>query len=393
MTFVGIVGLLLALASAYVVQPWESREKSVVFVTLFLLHTAASIAYYYVALSIGADAIMYYNDPYAIYGNYWGLGTLFVVHLVQYTRELIGGTMLDHFMLFQAIGFWGIMFMVKTFEEIFQELNVSRPVLVFLVLFLPGLHFWTGAIGKDAPLFLAVALSVWAVMRIGKRFPMFALAVVIMMLFRPHIALLALGSLTLAILIDARTRLWIKGAILGVILLGLGSVVAGVEATFMLDLNSAESMADFLTRNVSVESGADEGIVEGGFLMKLISLLFRPFFIDAQDIMGFVASGENLVLVLIFGYLLWNIGVLSKLFMKVMYLRFSIIFFVALTILLALVNFNVGLGLRQKMMVMPCVLALLVSIIGVKLARHSTAKLAPGHGHHPAAAQLVQTVR
>lgn len=393
MTFVGIVGLLLALASAYVARPWESREKSVVFVTLFLLHTAASIAYYYVALSIGADAIMYFDDPYGIYGNYWGLGTLFVVHLVQYMRELIGGTMLDHFMLFQAIGFWGIIFMAKTFDEIFQELDVSRPVYIFLVLFLPGLHFWTGAIGKDAPLFLGVALSVWAMMRIGKRFPVFALAVAIMMLFRPHIALLALGSLTLAILIDARTRLWIKGAILGVIFLGLGSVVAGVEATFMLDLSSAESMADFLTRNVSVESGADAAIVEGGFMVKLVSLLFRPFFIDAQDMMGYVASAENLVLALIFGYLVWNIGLVSKLFMKVMYLRFSVIFFVALTILLALVNFNVGLGLRQKMMVMPCVLALFVSIVAVKLVRRQAGQLVPVQGYHPAAAQLVQTVR
>jgi hypothetical protein len=40
-----------------------------------------------------------------------------------------------------------------------------------------------------------------------------------------------------------------------------------------------------------------------------------------------------------------------------------------LTLLLALVNYNVGLGLRQKMMMMPCLLSFLVAVLAVRTAR------------------------
>ena len=40
-----------------------------------------------------------------------------------------------------------------------EELGQTQSKYVYLLLFLPGLHFWTSAIGKDAPLFLGVAIQ------------------------------------------------------------------------------------------------------------------------------------------------------------------------------------------------------------------------------------------
>jgi hypothetical protein len=45
------------------------------------------------------------------------------------------------------------------------------------------------------------------------------------------------------------------------------------------------------------------------------------------------------------------------------------LFFVLLTLLLAMVNYNVGLGLRQKMMMMPALLVFYASLLAVRAAQ------------------------
>jgi hypothetical protein len=52
-----------------------------------------------------------------------------------------------------------------------------------------------------------------------------------------------------------------------------------------------------------------------------------------------------------------------------LFARFAILFFILLVILLALVNYNVGLGLRQKMMTMPALLVFFAAMVAVREAR------------------------
>lgn len=372
MTAFGLFGILLSIAGFHFARATESRSRMVLFVLLLLAHASASIAYYFYAREFGGDSSLYYNDPFGAYGNATGLSTIFVINFVQVLKDYFGGSFLDYFLLFQAMGFWGILFVLRTFDDIHEELGQPLFKYVYLLLFLPGLHYWTGAIGKDAPIFLGVAMCVWSAFRIQRRYPAFAAGLVITLLCRPHIALIALTAFAMTLVLDRNTRFWTRAALLIVALAGIGTVTTLVENSFVgLSLTRTDSVSEFIETksNVSEESGGDASIINASFPVKLISLLFRPFFIDATGALGYIASIENVVLLVIVLLLLRHFRLALAVGRATMFARFSFVFFVMLTILLAMVNYNVGLGLRQKMMMMPALLVFLAAMLAVRTAR------------------------
>jgi len=375
MTFVGVFGLLFALSAVYVANIKGSRSRFVVFVLLYVMHALAAVMYYFIAETTGSDAHLYFYDYMRVYQRTTGLGTLFVVNIVQYSREAFGGTFFDYFMIFQAFGFWGLVFLAKALNEVFDELEIEQPLLSYLPLFLPGLHYWTGAIGKDAPLFLGVSLAVWGCMRFNKRLPALGIAIMIMLAVRPHIAMVALISLGGAAILERRVKLWIKALMVVGIFAGSGVVITSLDTTYAINVASVESVSDFMSARsgVSEESGADLSIVQGNFPIKILSLWLRPFFLDAENLMGYVASMENVALLLIFAFLFKNYARLMRLSRQVLFVRFSVLFFIMLTGLLAAVNFNVGLGLRQKMMAMPCLLIVLGAVLAMRAGQRAAA--------------------
>ncbi|HEX6376790.1 MAG TPA: hypothetical protein VFZ91_13850 [Allosphingosinicella sp.] len=342
------------------------------FMLLLLAHVGATIAYYVYAQEFGGDVAMYYNDPYGIYGVVSGLSTAFVVNFVQFLKSYFGGSFLDYFLLFQAMGFWGLLFVLRTFDDIHDELGQPRFKYIYLLLFLPGLHFWTSAIGKDAPLFLAVAMCTWAVFRLQSRYLIFLAGLTIALAIRPHIALIALIALAMTLLLERNTRLLTRIALLTVAVAGIGTVAGLVQNSFYgLNLSNADSVSEFIETksSVSEESGGDITIVGASFPVKLVSLLFRPFFVDATGVLGYIASLENVVLLVVILTLLWRFGTSLAVARRALFARFCFFFFISLTTLLAMVNYNVGLGLRQKMMMMPTLLVFFTAVLAVRAAR------------------------
>lgn len=372
MTAFGLLGILLSILGFRFARAHESRSRLALFVLLLLAHVGASVAYYLYAQEFGGDVQLYYYDQLGVYGNASGLSTVFVVNFVQTLKGYFGGSFLDYFLLFQAMGFWGILFVMRAFDDIHEELGQPMFKYVYLLLFLPGLHFWTSAIGKDAPLFLGVAMCVWAAFRMQSRYLIFGAGIVVCLLFRPHIALIALIALALTVLFARNTSLLVRAALLAVVLVGVGTVAGLVQNSFYgLNLTNADSMSEFIEQksSVSEESGGDMSIIGASFPVKLFSLLFRPFFVDANGLLGYIASVENVVLLVVIVSLLWRFGTSMAVARAAMFARFSAFFFLLLTILLAMVNYNVGLGLRQKMMMMPALLVFLAAMLAVRRAR------------------------
>jgi hypothetical protein len=384
-TFVGAAGLFIALSAVFFADLKSSRLRISVFALLFVLHTAACGAYYLVVEVSGGDAKFYYNDDAGFYGNTSGLGTAVILNFVQYLKINIGGTLFDYFLLFQAAGFWGLVIVAKIIQETYEELSAPMSGWVYLFLFLPGQHYWTAGIGKDGPVFLGVALSIWAVMRISTRLPALGVAFAIMVAVRPHIGVLALAALGVAGLLDRRTKGWVK-LLLIVGIFGAGSVVAGsMQSTYFVDTSSAESVGEYMEAvtsrgQIGEDSGADLAIVQGAFPLKVASLWLRPFFLDAENAMGYVASLENVALLFMLLFLTISFREVLAVGKKVLYVRYSFVVFMAITLLLAAVNYNVGLGLRQKMMAMPALLVILATLLALRAARRQVA-VAPDQGH------------
>jgi hypothetical protein len=166
----------------------------------------------------------------------------------------------------------------------------------------------------------------------------------------------------------ARIFLIAAAAISGFILLGT------LQAELRVDLTSVGSVANYVEQQTAAATrGEDSTFANASFVVKLFSLLYRPFFFDMDGAFGLIASFQNVVMVAITLILIRNIRLWAELFRELLAIRFATIQFIALYLMLAIMYYNVGLGLRQREMAMPAMLAVFATILMVGQLRKRAA--------------------
>jgi len=281
----------------------------------------------------------------------------------------------------------GLALLMRAFNEVAESLGMDLPWQAYLLLFLPGLHFWSAGIGKDGPMIMAICLSLWASLRIQKRIVGFAIAVLIMVLIRPHIAAIAMVAAAGALFFSRQLSSKVRVLLAPVAVLGLAFVVVKVFNRFNLSLDT-ESMADFVETQQShgEAHGSGAALQDLIFPLKVWALLFRPFYYDAitMGLMGWAASVENTVLLGMFGYVAYHFRLLVRLSLHVFYMAYATIFAAGTIVALALVNYNLGLGQRQKMMAVAAVILMFTTIFLYKRYLSAAAAYVPdGAGAEP----------
>jgi hypothetical protein len=287
--------------------------------------------------------------------------------------------------LFQAVGFIGIVILTRTVAHVQHEYDLSYTKLSLLIFFLPSMYFWTCAIGKDAPLFFASSLAAWAMLKLSSRWIWFALAILVMVAFRPHIAMVATISLMLSLFLDRRYDIVPRMIFIGIALVSCTFLLSAVGNTYRFNATDANSVADFFASqsNMSILAPGST-TVEGNFVTRLLSLLFRPMFFDAIGLFGLISSVENLLFVAGFAYIIMNFRGLIRWFGTGLFPKYCFFFTVILTMLLAQVYYNVGLGLRQRVMIYPTLLPILVAAWAIARARRQARELASATHAAPA---------
>jgi hypothetical protein len=387
MTLVGVLGLLLGLIGFVWMTQFKDNRRLFVWVSLVTAHVVTAVVYYYYVQSNDADTKLYYYDLYSFAALDFQPGTLAVVKATQALRAFFGGTYLDYFLLYQVLGIWGIAFIYRMLEDLSLILDQQLTPAHYALLLLPGMFFWTSAIGKDAPMFFASAMAVWSCFAIGKRWPWFALALVPMILIRPHIALVTLAALGLAVVMGRGVSLSLRALLLGAVAVS-GTLLFG---TVQSQLGTTESGGGSLANLVETAANAAGDNAEGSLAraalpVKLFSVLYRPFFVDANGIFGLIASLQNIAMIAITIALIRNFRLWAELFRASLLVRFVTIHASALFLLLALMYYNVGLGLRQREMATPALIVLAVAVSLVAQRRRIAGLLAPSGRGAPAIA-------
>ncbi len=359
MTFVGVTAMLLSLLAIAWFSPIKSNFRLGLFLVIVILHLAATFIYYIYVQSNDADTALYYYDVYGFYARGFGLSTTFVIWLTQTLIRLIGGTYLDYFLLYQVLGIWGLALVFRTMEEIADTLGTSVPPLMFALMFLPGMYFWTAAIGKDAPLFLACAMVVWASFSISTRWMWFGVAIGIMVLIRAHIAFATVAALAIAMVTGRGVPNVARFALFAVAIVSGWWILGTLQSELNADLSSIDGIAGFVeTQTSQATIGVDDSLRNAPFLIKLLSLIYRPFFVDTNNIFGLVASVQNVAMLAITFVIVRNFRLFRKIFSASLPIRFATIHFIGINLMLTLGYYNVGLGLRQREMATPALLAL-----------------------------------
>jgi hypothetical protein len=363
---VSLLGLIISLFAYLFAFPDPRNRRFDIYLALFAVHLASAVAFWLLSFEEAMDAFTYYRDPYnMIEEDPLESGTFFIVHIVQNIRLTLGGSFLDHFIFFQCFGMVGLALVMRAFNEVADSLGMQLPWQAYLLLFLPGLHFWSAGIGKDGPMIMAIALSLWASLRIQRRILWFALAVLIMVLIRPHIAAIAMLAAACGLFFSKQLSSRVRVVLAPVALIALAFVVVKVFNRFNLSLDT-EAVSDFVETQQShgETHGSGAALQELIFPLKVWSLLFRPFFNDAlgMGLMGWAAAVENTVLLGIFGYVAYHVRLVVRLSFHVFFVAYASVFSVATVVALALVNYNLGLGQRQKMMAVIAVLLIFTTI-------------------------------
>jgi hypothetical protein len=379
MSAVGVAGILLSLMAFSWFTVHKNNRTLALFLIIVMLHVITSYVYYVFVQSNDADTKLYYYDIYGFYSNGFGLGTMFVVYVTQSMRGIFGGSYLDYFLFYQFMGVWGLALLMRTMQETASVLETPLPPLLIGLLFLPGLYFWTSAIGKDPALFLACALAVWSCFRISNRWFWFGVAVAAMALFRAHIALLTVVSLALALVAGRGVPKIARGLLAVAALVSGYFLLSTLQSELRVELSSVGAIANYVELQTSAATrGEDNTLVGAAFPIKLISVLYRPLFFDATSAFSIIASFQNVVLILISIMLVRNFRLWVELFRSSLAIRFATIHFFAIYTLLAFAYYNVGLGLRQREMATPALLAVFATVFMVSRLRRQAATLTQG---------------
>jgi hypothetical protein len=339
-------------------------------VLLYAWHTALGYFYSSYVLTYGGDAWDYYQHARFDYVQL-NLGTEFIAWITSIPVS-IGFTYWPLAFLYNAAGAVGLIFFYAAFEEVTSigGKSIFTTLLVLVCLFIPSLSFWTSGVGKDAPAFLAVGIFLWSVQAFSRRKIAAAAAVLIMLPVRPHVAALMVLSIAAGTLFVKELR--------GMVRFGIGTVSAAAAA-FAVPLallysgtarfsSIGEFVSDRQGHNMGGGSSVDISAMNPA--VRLFSFLYRPLPIEAS---GFAQLAESIDNVILIG--LTAIGVFALLRAgPVRVLRtysIPILYGLACLGLLSQVTANLGLAARQKWMLVP---ALMLVVVGAWSARKENAE-------------------
>jgi hypothetical protein len=352
MTFVGVLCFVFGLALSFGIA---LALRSVACVLLFLYHAAASVLYWLYSLREGADAVGYYAAQYDP-STEISPGTHFITWLTVRLREFLGASYFDLFMLYHIAGYIGVVLIFQLCRRMLTtDEDEPAPYIVYLAIFLPGLHVWTSAIGKDSLVFLGIACFLWGAAKQGAGLLHMLLGLAICALIRPHIAALLASSCALSLALSGGVPLHWRIAVVGLLSGGLWWGMPYLQEFLRVDEFNPTSMIGYMEQRQArnLDGGSSLSISERSLPFQYFTFMYRPLFFDANGVLGLVVSVENLF------YLGLSIFCLPRVIGPLIkgedafFLRFNVLYFGLGALILASTTSNLGLAIRQKMMVVP----------------------------------------
>ncbi len=329
------------------------------FIFVFLIATyhyvCAYIAYLY-SVARPADALDYWfltkNLNEYSWSDFLYPGTGLVLALNWPLVSVANLSLSVGFLIYSTIGLAGILAFYRMAVPFFSEKQRDR-IILFLLVFLPSLHFWTSIIGKEPLCFLLTVLCFERILR--KKFLQFFLFCVLLGLIRPHYAFIVLSAFVISLLFDRKIQLKLK--LTALLLFALFSAVfyffLGEIANLKPDPFTA--VARIYKRHIEVFKQTDAYVPLDQYPLpyKIFTFYFRPFPFERFRWDYFAAGLENLLLLSLFllGAFLFFRRKQWKFFDY--FDRFTVVYFFIFAVVFVYAYANFGIIMRTKIMALP----------------------------------------
>jgi hypothetical protein len=356
MTVLSIVLIALSLALPVIFISNQNKQLLPWMFLFCAVHCATVLVQNEMLKSVTADAHLYYYDIDMYTARPFGLGTSAIVYAAQFLKLSLNLEFVDVMLMFGILGATTIVLLSRWIDENFKGYVRN---LGLLLCFLPGLHFWTSATGKDAPMSLGIFLILFSTIDIRKRAWIFGLGLLICLLTRPHILIILMaawaGSHVLRNRIPALRIAALVGAIAFI-------PIAQIIIQIFLDidiLNTSDLSKLVAERQNYFENTVDDGVIYiENPVVRVIYFTFNPFFYNASSANALMSSFENLILIVMMLRVITGFRAIEE--RNKTFALFLLLFIVAMVIFQGLGGYNIGLALRQKVMIYPAFIMLLV---------------------------------
>jgi len=344
-------------------------KKNKVLFILFLYHIIITVCSYQFALAHMGDSHFYWGETFDILQYSWLDFAHFgndTVLFINYPFLRLGAPLLLGFLLYSFVGFLGIVKALQWAECVTQnKLQYKGINLMYLVFFLPNLHFWTATLGKEPLVFFGIASVFYAMARQKYKTISFIIGGLLLVLIRPHVALMLFMTVLLVFLFQKKwsvaQRLKIGIGALSVVVLLFYSTLQ-LAKIYYFDWNRIQYYNAFSIQSFK-HSGSYVPMLDYYIPHKLAAFLFQPLFFDAHSLLRVLASIENLLVLIIH---LLALYVISSRFAKIQWhdwMKIALLFTLISSLLYIQRYANLGIFMRTKIQFMPFeVIALLYGI-------------------------------
>lgn len=353
-----VVGLLFSSSES-------KKSKSNTLIYVYLVHVFFSVAYYYLFTIINkSDSVQYYNKALESGKSFssFKTGTEFIIFLITPLVGVLKMSLLNIYFIFCFIGYVGHVLFYKLLKKTYGfSIKVFGEPLVVLVLYLPGFHLWTAALGKDSLIFTGLMLFFTAIYNIKKNYLLGIVGLILVACIRPHILMVVLLTSSIVYIITV-----IKGGFtLGnIVVLFMFAIMVTVSIPFFksfvhLDSVNVEEVGKtfdrynkFGARKKKVQT-SNIDVTNYTFPEKMFAYMYRPLFFDARTVVQLISSFENLLLLILTFFWLWEKKIRYRFSRGDLYYKFLIIYVFTTWLILAMGMYNLGIASRQKYMVLP----------------------------------------
>ena len=346
-------------------------------ISIFVWHNLFVIIYLFYSYILITDAKVYYTRSLENETTF-DFGSVGIDYFIS-VFDNIGISYYGMFIIFGFFGTIGLLFFDASLKEVTKYTNSHIRKITSFLIFLPSINFWTSAIGKDSLAFLSTSLAIWSSLNFRRRKLFLYLSIVIMFFVRPHLAVVILISFLIYQLINFRKNnifeniLILLNCLLVIYLFPISLSYAGVmNITNYWDLSSYSTMyqniIDFIKirQNLNLTGGSSIIIEDMNTISQMLTYLYRPLPYEYHNLLSFFASIDNSLLILFMLYTIIfyfkNIfnNYKAKKTIKSHYIFLLILFFTNL-FLLSKTTANLGIAVRQKWMIMPILIIILLS--------------------------------
>lgn len=360
-------------------------EKSLL-IKLFYYHLAFSFIYCGYIFAFGGDSIGYWKPPTRFIRDDQSFlllhapGSSFVHFLTYFFAQILGLSLWGGTVVFSLIGFGGIVCLYLTLKRTLKANPTFFGVKLFpLVLFLPNMHFWSSGVGKDTVIFFALTYFIFCLTNLRGNVAGLGISFYLAFFIRPHIAFVMLIGFGCALFLSSKgvSIFWrMSFIVISVIVFFL---IAPTVYTFIGveedSLDNYEDVANIRSQNLSRQTvGSSISLSSYSLPMKLFTFLYRPLFVDGNNLFGMVVSVEN-AFYLALTLMAFRLRTVLQFMSMPVFLKASFFIAGATTFFMSSSLSNLGIIIRQKNMVMFMIVLLsMYSLSEITYQKYAMAK-------------------